>query len=161
MSRHSPEDLLAEASRATQAYQSAVDDLDAAVAERLGINRTDLRCLEILSTGLAVAPSLLGRRLGLTSGSVTAMLNRLERLGYVDRSPDPTDRRKVAVRMTPDAARKVWEIYGPIAEEGSRSLAHYTAPQLRIVIDYLRRCERLYQAHLVRVRNMPTVDEVQ
>lgn len=156
MSRDNLEDLLAEAGKAGQAYQSAVDALDEAVALHLGINRTDLRCLEILSEGEAVAPGLLGKKLGLTSGSVTAMLDRLERLGYVARSPDPADRRRVAVRITSEAARKVWAIYGPIAEEGSKSLAHYTAPQLQLVIDYLHRCRQLYQVHLVRVRNLPS-----
>jgi DNA-binding MarR family transcriptional regulator len=126
------------------------------VAVHLGINRTDLRCLEILIEGEVFAPGLLGKKLGLTSGSVTAMLDRLEKLDYVARSPDPADRRRVAVRITAEASRKVWAIYGPIAEEGSESLARYTAPQLLLVIDYLHRCQQLYQAHLARVRNLPS-----
>ena len=81
-----------------------------------------MRCLEILYQGEAALPSQLAAKLGLTTGSVTAMLDRLERLGYVTRSADPSDRRKVVVRITPKAARRATKIYGPVAQEGERDV---------------------------------------
>ncbi|MEV0151925.1 MULTISPECIES: hypothetical protein [unclassified Nonomuraea] len=59
--------------------QAAVDSFDEAAADVLGVNRTDLRCLDILAQG-PVTPSVLEPALGLTTGSVTAMLDRLEKL---------------------------------------------------------------------------------
>lgn len=149
--------LRKEVGRQDQAYQAAVNDFDAAAATSLGVNRTDLRCLEILLTQQQTAlPSQLGVKLGLTTGSVTVMLDRLERLGHLTREPDPDDRRKVIVRATPKAVQKVWtEIYQPLAEEGLEGLAHYTAADLALVTDFLRRGRQLYERHLTRVRAMP------
>jgi DNA-binding MarR family transcriptional regulator len=139
-----------------QAQQAAVDAFDEAAAVCLGVNRTDLRCLELLLRREAAMPSELGTALGLTTGSVTAMLDRLEKLGYLTRSPDPTDRRKVVVRITPEAARRAYEIYGPLAGEGAETIAAtYTAEELELVLDFLRRSRLLYERHLTRVRSMP------
>ena len=129
--------------------------VDAAAAGYLQVNRTDLRCLEILYQGEAVLPSQLAAKLGLTTGSVTAMLDRLERLGYVTRSADPSDRRKVVVRITPKAARRATKIYGPIAQEGERDvLSRYTAAELRVLLDFHRRGRELQERHVARIRQL-------
>ncbi|MFD1541365.1 MarR family transcriptional regulator, partial [Nonomuraea guangzhouensis] len=125
-------------------------------AGALGVNRTDLRCLEALSQGERLTPGVLGPALGLTTGSVTAMLDRLERLGYVTRSPDPSDRRKVVVGITEEAAGKVWDLYGPIAAAGDAFMKEYTAAELTVLAGYLRRSRELYEHHLTRARAMPT-----
>lgn len=69
---------------------------DELVAARLGINRTDLRCLDLLhETGtMSAGPLAVGS--GLTTGATTRMLDRLERIGYIRRLPDREDRRRVA-----------------------------------------------------------------
>lgn len=70
-----------------QAYQSAVDDFDRELARLMGVNETDLRCLEILFAVEEITPRELSRQLGLTTGSVTTMLDRLEKLAYLTRTP--------------------------------------------------------------------------
>ncbi|MFD6985320.1 MarR family transcriptional regulator, partial [Streptomyces sp. NPDC059956] len=65
--------------KAVQDYQSAVDDYDRETARLLGVNETDLRCMEILMSTEETAPSTLSAQLGLTTGSVTTMLDRLEK----------------------------------------------------------------------------------
>jgi DNA-binding MarR family transcriptional regulator len=138
-----------------QAHQAAVDAVDAAAALYLRINRTDLRCLEILTQNDSVLPSQLAVQLGLTTGSVTAMLDRLERLGYVTRSADPADRRKVVVRITTKAARKAAKIYGPIALEGEQEvLSRYSAAELRVLLDYHQRSRQLQERHAARIRQL-------
>ncbi|WP_433251617.1 MarR family winged helix-turn-helix transcriptional regulator [Streptosporangium sp. CA-135522] len=140
-----------------QANQAAVDAFDEAAAVCLGVNRTDLRCLEILMRREAVTPSVLGAELGLTTGSVTAMLDRLERLGHLTRSPDPGDRRKVVVRATPEAVGKAMELYGPIVEAGRGITAGYSEAELRVMVDFLRRSRELYEEQIARVRGLPAV----
>ncbi len=152
MSRESLDELRARLGEESQGHQAAVDAVDAAAAARLGVNRTDLRCLEILIGQESVAPSRLGTALGLTTGSVTAMLDRLERLGYLTRTPDPDDRRRTQVRITPEAARLAWEIYGPIAEEGAAETAGYTATELATILDYLSRGRALQERHRARIK---------
>jgi DNA-binding MarR family transcriptional regulator len=137
---------------ATQALQSAVDAYDEVAALVLGVNRTDLRCLEILIERESVTPSVLGPAVGLSTGSVTVMLDRLERLNYVTRSPDPSDRRKVIVRITDEARRRAWELYGPIVQDGEAILDDYSAEELRLVTGFLRRSRELYERHLAQAR---------
>lgn len=135
-----------------QASQSAVDAFDETVAQYLGVNRTDLRCIEVLLLDQEMTPSQLGVALGLTTGSVTAMLDRLEKLGYLTRSPDPGDRRKVIVRPTEEAAAKSWELYGPIVEDGSSIPASYTDEQVELLLDFTRRSRELYERQIARLR---------
>lgn len=69
---------------------------DELVAARLGINRTDLRCLDLLHETGNMSAGQLAVGSGLTTGATTRMLDRLERIGYIRRLPDRDDRRRVA-----------------------------------------------------------------
>jgi DNA-binding MarR family transcriptional regulator len=102
----------------------------------------------------SATPGQLATELGLTTGSVTAMLDRLARLGYLTRRPDPGDRRKVTVVPTPEAQRRAGALYGPLAEQGDRELSRYTQAELEVIIDYLRRSRHLQDEHTRRVREM-------
>jgi DNA-binding MarR family transcriptional regulator len=155
MSRNKLADLRAELGDEVRAYQTMVDAFDEAAAAYLGVNRTDLRCLDVLLRLESAAPGGLAAALGLTTGSVTAMLDRLERLGYLTRAPDPADRRKVIVRPTPLAASLADEIYGPLVTEASRWIASYTAAELELLIGFMRRGQRVQERHLRRVRALP------
>src|SRR5215204_6067124 len=131
MSSETLDDLRKRLGLEAQAHQAAVDAVDAAAAAYLQVNRTDLRCLEILTQSDSVLPGQLAVQLGLTTGSVTAMLDRVERLGYTTRSADPADRRKV-IRITPKATRKATKIHGPIALDGERDvLSRYSAAEIQ------------------------------
>lgn len=133
-------------------YQRSVDAFDEAAAIYLGVNRTDLRCLDVLLEQGQATPGYLADALGLTTGSVTAMLDRLEKLGYVERRPDPGDRRRIQVRPTAQsfaAARRLW---GPLVEEGGRSLARYTKAELDLLIQVLRESQAQQETHTQRIR---------
>src|SRR5919197_5711414 len=108
------QDLVAAAGMASQAYQRSTHALDDAVAERLGLNRTDLRCLDWLFDGPKSAGQLAAAT-ALSSAATTALLDRLEQRGLVRRVPDPTDRRKVLVEMSEIGQRLTGELYGPLA----------------------------------------------
>ena len=141
---------------AVQAYQSAVDDFDRELARLMGVNETDLRCLEILLSVEETTPRELSRQLGLTTGSVTTMLDRLEKLAYLTRTPHPGDRRKTLIRVTPEAARRAFGLLGPFLDDaGGRVRARYTADQLELVIDYLTFTRDVQQEHVERLRKTP------
>jgi DNA-binding MarR family transcriptional regulator len=155
MSRETLDDLRKKLGFEAQAHQAAVDAVDAAAAAYLQVNRTDLRCLEILTQNNSVLPSQLAVQLGLTTGSVTTMLDRLERLGYATRSADPADRRKVVVRITSKAAKKAARIYGPIALEGERDvLSRYGTAELGVLLDFHRRSRQLQERHAARIKGL-------
>src|SRR5262245_11684723 len=106
----------------------------------MGINSTDLRCIEVLLQEDAATPGRLAAALGLTTGSVTAMLDRMTKLGYLTRSPDPQDRRKIVVRATDKTREITMELYVPLAVDGERDvLGRYTDEELKVVLDFLTR----------------------
>ena len=135
-------------------YQASVDDFDREMARLLGVNETDLRCLEILIQDVPEAtPRLLADRLGLTTGSVTSMLDRLEKAGYLTRSPHPGDRRKLIVRATETAAQRSRALVGPLVAEGNQGLLrHYSAEQLELITGFLVQARELQEAHIRRLR---------
>jgi DNA-binding MarR family transcriptional regulator len=142
---------------AVERYHAAVDDFDREAARVLRVNETDLRCLEILIQEESEAtPRLLAERLGLTTGSVTAMLDRLEKLNYVRRAPHPRDRRKVIVEATEDACTRANDLIGPLVTEGNKLLlSHYTIEQLDLIAEFLSRTTELQQRHIDRLRQLP------
>src|SRR5579872_4168217 len=77
------------------------DAFDAVAAQRLGVSDTDLRCLNIIENSRGLTAGELAAQSGLTAGAVTGVVDRLEQHGYARRLPDPTDRRRVRVEVTP------------------------------------------------------------
>jgi DNA-binding MarR family transcriptional regulator len=152
-SNNSPPDRLGEA---IERYQASVDDFDRETARVLGVNETDLRCLEILIQEVQDAtPRLLADRLNLTTGSVTTMLDRLERMHYVERDPHPTDRRKVIVHATAEATARAHDLIGPLVAEGRDwLLSRYSAEELALVTEFLTRASDLQQRHTDRLRGL-------
>src|SRR4051794_1476360 len=92
------EELLDEVRRS----QLATDRFDQAVADALGVNRTDMRCLDVLEREGPVTAGRLAGSTGLTSGAITTVIDRLERGGFARRLRDPGDRRRVLVELAPD-----------------------------------------------------------
>src|SRR5579872_2319205 len=80
------------------------------VAESLGVNATDLQCLNLLELQGALTPGELARCCGLTTGGVTVVLDRLEKAGYIKREPNPDDRRSLLIRPVTAKLRKLQAI---------------------------------------------------
>lgn len=139
MSSDRREALIAEVVLAVRAHQSAVDEVDEAAANFLGVNRTDLRCLDILDRGGRLSAGELASGSGLTSGAITSVIDRLERAGYVRRLPHDSDRRRVLVELTDEAQRRSGLIYGPIAQSAQPLLEHCSDDELAFVRDFMQR----------------------
>jgi DNA-binding MarR family transcriptional regulator len=151
-SNYMKDELLSAVGRSVQAFQDATDEVDEAVAARLGLNRTDLRCLSVLSQAGAITASELADAAGLTRGAMTTALDRIERAGYARRAPNQNDRRSVRVEMTDRAIKEVEALYGPLAKEGRLGLQKYTEAELATVLKYLEDGRRLQRAHAKRIR---------
>lgn len=150
--RQTKAELLGEVSLAFRQEQNWVQAFDALVAERLGINLTDLRCMDIVAQHGGLTAGELAEAAHLTSGAVTAVLDRLERAGYARRIRDRTDRRRVRVELTDKASRAASEIYGPLGEGLHAVLGRYTAEELKVVLDLLRRSAEVHDRNLERLK---------
>jgi DNA-binding MarR family transcriptional regulator len=146
--------IAAELGEAVRAYRAAVDDFDRELARLLGINQTDVRCLEFLLDDVPEAgPGLLADRLGITTGAVTTMLDRLERVGYLSRTTHPTDRRKTIVRATEQARQLSSRLTGALTHSADRALLDgYTIAEADLIVDFMRRAGAITNRHVTRLR---------
>jgi DNA-binding MarR family transcriptional regulator len=117
-----------DALRATRSLYEAMHRFDGAVADALGIHRTELRWLNALEQG-PLKPTEIGARLGLTSGAVTALVERLAKARLVHRRPDAADRRSNAVALTPQARPRVDAAYGVLGSAIAARLRSHTAAE--------------------------------
>jgi DNA-binding MarR family transcriptional regulator len=129
-----------------RALSTEIDRLDQAAADRYGLNRTDMRALDILGRAGPLAPTALARLLGFTTGGVTTVLDRLEKAGYIRRRPDPGDRRRQVVETTEATAARDEEVFGDLIRGTRDLLADYTNDELLAIRDFLDRVRQLTAA---------------
>jgi DNA-binding MarR family transcriptional regulator len=127
-----------------------------AAADRIGINATDLNCLNILSFRGQMTAGELAKATGLTTASITGVVDRLEEAGYVTRERDPHDRRRVVVKLVLDRAmRDVATLFLPMMRAWREMAARYSDDELRFIVDYYARVEQVLREHLARLRDVP------
>ena len=134
------------------AMQNATQDVDAAAAAALGINLTDLRCLGVLLYRENIPANELAVNLRLSRGAVTALLDRLAKVGLAERRDDPNDRRGVLVAATPYAQKRVQSLWGPIQVDGENILSAYSEKDLRLIGKFLEQVRTLQVKHAERIR---------
>jgi DNA-binding MarR family transcriptional regulator len=122
----------------TRQLYEAMYRFDAWAAAQLGLHVTDLRCINALEGGPLSAGEI-GARLALTSGSVTALVNRLERGGYIARLSDPQDRRRAVVALTPRFRAEADRIYGRLGAAIAASFATVDAGKRAAAVDVIAR----------------------
>ncbi len=144
--------LLGELTNEVRANQRATDMSDELVCQLLGINRTVARCLDILENYGRLSAGELAGHSGLTTGAITAVLDRLERLGYARRVADPSDRRRVFVEVTDKARQASIELFGPMAKGAAAMAERYTDDQLQLFIDFQRVGRELQERHIEWLR---------
>jgi DNA-binding MarR family transcriptional regulator len=154
MSRDKKQDLVDELLHLARAHEAANDAFDEVAREKLGVNRTDLRCLNIIDNSGPMTAGRLAELSGLTTAAVTSVLDRLERAGYARRVRDQPDRRQVMVEVTPLLAERATPIWGPLGEEARSTLSRMSAEELRALIDFYRLGIELNERHIERVRHL-------
>ncbi len=135
-----------------RAYQTSNDNFDQAVADHVGMNRTDMRCIDLIDQAGGMTAGELARAAGLTTGAVTAVIDRLEKAGMARRVADPSDRRRVRLEVTP----KLWEMTGPLMMpfigESQTILDDYSTEELERFTEFLRRVIEVQGRHTERIR---------
>ena len=109
------------------------------VAARFGLNTTDLECLDLIQLQGQVSAGQLAAATGLTSGAVTALIDRLQRAGYVERVDDPADRRRVLVRIRKGAIVEIAKVYAPMQKRMFALWSQYSPAELKVIEDFLAR----------------------
>src|SRR5262245_51192871 len=127
--------LITEIAAAVHAYQRSVAAFDEAVAARLGLNHSDIRCLDCLADGPKTAGEIKDTT-GLSSAATTTLLDRLEHRRFIRRARGTTDRRTVVVEMTPFGIKQTKKLYEPLLRSGADLLKALSDDQLQLLRDF-------------------------
>jgi DNA-binding MarR family transcriptional regulator len=111
------------------------------VGAQLALKDIDLDCLDLITRDGPLTPSTLARRTGLHPATMTGILDRLQRGGWITRERDPegADRRAVMIRAVRDRSAEVFHAYGGMNTSMDAVLDEYSAAELELLVDFLQR----------------------
>lgn len=124
-----------------------------AAADRLGINATDLNCLNIVALTGSMTAGELARATGLTTASITGVLDRLEEAGFVHRERDAQDRRRVIVKLNVSRGMQdVAPVFAPVLKAWRASAVRYSDAELHLILEFQLQLEQIMRDQLTRLR---------
>ncbi len=145
--------LREELSTASRRYLAAYVLFNQAVADHLGLHPTDVQALSLLTAAPGpVTVKQLADLTGLTTGSATRLVDRLQRGGYVTRTPDAQDRRRVLVTLVPERVARVTAVWDDLGENWQELLNTHTDEELEVITRHMSRAHDLSHAQMDRLR---------
>jgi DNA-binding MarR family transcriptional regulator len=117
--------------------QAANQRFDRAVADAVGLNLTDMGCIDVLSQQGPMTAGQLAQHTGLSSGAMTTAIDRLESAGLARRARDEQDRRRVLVELT-EAASTLDRFYVQHVAASERLYREYTAAEMELLLGFVR-----------------------
>lgn len=125
-----------------------------AVAERLGLNATDLKSLDLArSASEPLTAGHLAELTGLTTGAITGVVDRLEAAGFVRRQRDAHDRRRVIIEPLPGREADVVQLFEPLGAAIAALCVRYTDEELALLINFLGQADQLMHEETERLRD--------
>src|SRR5215213_4790680 len=120
----------------------------AAIADRLGIGATDVKCYSILRQTGPITAGDLAERTSLTTGAITGVIDRLERAKLVRRARDPQDRRRIVLELVHDAEREraIGALYEPMGRAISALVGQLDAAERATILDFLLKASDVLEA---------------
>ena len=125
------------------------------MGSRSEIKDVDFDCLDVITRHGPISPTTLARRIGVHLATMTGILDRLERGGWIVRDRDQRDRRAVLVRGVPGKQRDIIELYGGMNSSLDEILDSYSDDQIDLIVDFLRRCTQAGQSATDQLANDP------
>ena len=108
-----------------------------AIADAAGLHQTDQECLDLLDWAEPLTPGEIAKHLGLSSGAVTGLIDRLEAGGWVRRERDTADRRRILVHLSHARAAELWPLYQPLSNAIDAYRDLLNADELVTVVRFL------------------------
>ena len=126
----------------------------AAIADRLGMSATDVKCYSILRQSGPITAGQLAERTGLTTGAITGVIDRLERAELVRRVRDLHDRRRIVLELVLNAERErvIAQLYEPLGRAITGLVAQYSAAERATLLDFLTKASAVLEAETTSLR---------
>jgi DNA-binding MarR family transcriptional regulator len=109
------------------------------VGAQADLKDADLDCLDLISIYAPISPGALAKRAGLHPATMTGILDRLERGGWVARERDVNDRRAIVIRMLPERNREMYRLYAGMDSLMDEICDGYDNDQLELITEFFRR----------------------
>lgn len=122
-----------------------------AIGKKLGLNTTDFEGLDLIFFRGVTTPSELSKYTGLSSGSTTAMIDRLEKAGLVKRQENPNDRRGTLVVINTAAAHKFRPLFTSVRVAQNKLLDSYSTEELKILSDYFQKSAAMFETERKKI----------
>jgi len=120
---------------------------------KLGVNGTDMECLGFLLSKRISTPTELAKYTGLSSGATTAMLDRLEKGGFIERRPNPADRRGTLIVLAKSGAEKVAPWFAPVGKAQDALISNYSEKELELISGFFERYTKIWEQERVKLEN--------
>jgi DNA-binding MarR family transcriptional regulator len=133
-----------------------------ALADRLGLGATDLKCLDLLRAAqVPLTASNLVLLTGLTGGAITGVADRLEAAGFVERVRDPADRRRWELRPKPDRQDEIAALFAPLSESMNKLCSAYNDDELNVLAGFLTGLGAILDDQTERLRHLGDTESTQ
>ena len=155
MTKSTKTDLKKRALAAVRDYGVHLTLFRNAMSEWAGLNVTDMECLRLLFQKGVATPSELARHTGLTSGATTAMLDRLEKAGLLERRPNPDDRRGSLITPARSGAEIAASWFESARKAQDELISSYSENELEIIADVFERFTKLWDREREKIQRDP------
>lgn len=123
------------------------------VAEKLRLNATDLKCRDLLNYTGAISAGQLAKITNLTTGAITGVIDRLEKVELVERVQDPNDRRKVIIQPLTHRKQEIKQLFNPLSSSLSDLFKKYNEKELQVILDVLVDLNQLFPKETSKLTN--------
>ena len=132
---------------ATRRLDVALAGLHVALARRLGVSQPELAAITHVSAAGELGPTELAHRLDVTTGAVTALVDRLAERGHLAREPHPADRRRLEIHVTDHARTEVLRHILPLTADIHALADTFDAEQRDTIGRFLEELTAIVQRH--------------
>jgi DNA-binding MarR family transcriptional regulator len=124
-----------------------------AVGSTIGVNVTDMECLGLLFFKGISTPSELAGHTGLSSGATTAMLDRLQRAGLIQRNPNPQDRRGSLISIAPESKKTIGPMFASVRAAQDELVSTFSPEELRVIDRYFTESVAMWESERRKLQN--------